>query len=177
MELSLIIGNIFSFFAVSCVGVSVIKKNKKNFMYWQIGETVFGMFANIFLYAYSALTISIVCLIRNILSYKNRLTKNITAILLVISILVGLYANNLGIIGILPIIASVSYTVCIYITKNEQQMRYATVFNMFLWFIHDMYIRAYPSAVANILLCIWTIIQILKNKKFHTRTSVKALEQ
>ncbi len=176
MELSLIIGNIFSFFAVTCVGVSVIKKNKKNFMYWQIGETLFGMFANIFLYAYSALIISIICLIRNILSYKNILTKNITTILLVISIIAGLYANNLGIIGILPIIASVSYTICIYITKNEQQMRYATVLNMFLWFIHDMYIQAYPSAIANIILCIWTIIQIFKNKKFYIKTTVKVLE-
>lgn len=74
-------------------------------MYWQIGDTLFGMIANISLSAYSALVISIICFIRNILSYQNRLTKNITYILLMLSIPIGLYANNLSYIGLLPIIA------------------------------------------------------------------------
>ena len=110
------------------------------------------------------------------LSYKGKLTKETTLLLLIISVIVGLCANNLGIIGILPIIASASYTVCIYTTKNEQQMRYATMINMLLWFIHDFYIQAYPSAFASIILCIWTVIQILKNKRFYIKSSVEALE-
>ena len=129
---SIIIGNMFSFLAAICIGMSVIKKNKKDFMYWQIGETLFGMIVNIILSAHSALIISIVCFIRNILSYGNKLTKDITIVLLIISIIVGTYTNNLGIIGVLAIFASTSYTICVYITKNEQQMRYATVINMFL---------------------------------------------
>ena len=165
MQLSIIIGNIFSLFAVICVGISVIKKNKTDFMYWQIGETLFGIIVNIVLQAYTALVISIICCLRNILSYKNKLTQKLTLILLIASITIGLLANNLGIIGILPILASASYTLCIYITKNEQQMRYASVINMLLWFIHDTYIQAYPSALSSIILCIWTTIQICKNTK------------
>ena len=133
-------------------------------MYWQIGDTFFGIMANIALSAFAALVISIICFIRNILSYKNRLTKNITCILLVVSVVVGLYANNLAMIGLLPIIASASYTICIYITKNEQQMRWALIANMLLWFIHNFYVQAYPSAVANIVLCVWTAVQIFKNR-------------
>ena len=134
-------------------------------MYWQIGDTLFGIVANIALLAFAALVISVICLIRNILSYKNRLTKEITAILLVVSVVVGLYANNLGSIGLLPIIASAGYTICIYITKNEQQMRWALAVNMILWFVHNNYVQAYPSAIANILLCGWTAGQIFANRK------------
>ena len=134
-------------------------------MYWQIGDTLFGIIANIALCANAALVISIICLIRNILSYLNKLTKHITIFLLIISLVVGLYANNLAIIGLLPIVASASYTLCIYLTKNEQQMRYALFVNMLLWFIHNLYVQAYPSAIANIVLCGWTVFQIIKNQR------------
>ena len=165
MQTSLITGNLFSLLSALCIAVSAIKQNKKDFMFWQTGDTLFGIIANIALSAYAALAISIMCFVRNLLSYQNKLTKNITCILLVISVIAGLYANNLAIIGLLPIIASASYTICIYLTKNEQQMRYALTVNMLLWFFHNFYVRAYPSAVANIALCVWTVIQILKNKK------------
>lgn len=160
-----IIGNIFSLLSAICIAVSVAKTSKKDFMFWQIGDTAFGTVANIALSAYAALVISIICLIRNILSYSDKLTKNITYILLVTSIIIGLYANNRGIIGWLPIIASASYTICIYVTKNEQQMRYALLFNMLLWFVHNLYVQAYPSAIANILLCVWTIGEIIAQRR------------
>lgn len=161
----LILGNIFSLLSALCIAVSVIKQSKKDFMYWQIGDTFFGILTNIALNARAALVISIVCLIRNILSYKNVLSKKTTYILVILSIIIGLYANNWGIIGYLPIIASASYTICIYLTKNEQQMRYALLINMLLWFAHNLCVQAYPSAVANITLCFWTGIQIIKYRK------------
>ena len=165
MPAYLIIGNIFSLFSALCIAISVIKKSKKDFMYWQIGDALFGTFANVALYAYAALVISIICFVRNLLSYKNKLTKNITIILLVISVIVGLYANNLGLIGLLPIIASASYTICIYITKTEQQMRWALAINLLMWFVHNIYVQAYPSVIADIVLCFWTLVQIFKNRK------------
>lgn len=161
----LIIGNIFSLLSAICIAVSVVKKSKKDLMYWQIGDTFFGIIANIALFAYAALVISVVCFIRNILSYKNKLSKNITIILLAVSVIVGLYANNLAFIGLLPIIASASYTICIYLTKNEQQMRWSLSVNLLLWFVHNVYVQAYPSAIANIVLCIWTFMQIFKYRR------------
>ena len=163
--LVLIIGNIFSLFSAICIAISVIKKSKKDLMYWQIGDTFFGIIANIALSAYAALVISVICFIRNILSYKDKLTINITYILLILSVVIGLYANNRGVMGWLPIIASASYTICVYVTKNEQQMRWALVFNLMLWFVHNAYVQAYPSAIANIVLCFWTALNIFKNKK------------
>ena len=171
MPTSLFIGNIFSFLSALCIAVSAAGKSKKTFMFWQIGDTLFGIVANIALYAYAALVISIICFIRNILSYKDRLTKNRTIILLILSIVIGLYTNNRGVIGWLPIIASASYTICIYITKTEQQMRYVLIFNMLLWFIHSVYVQAYPSAVANVALSFWTSFQIIKYN--HQKQKIK----
>jgi len=131
-------------------------------MHWQIGDATFGTFANIALHAYAATAISIMCIVRNVLSYQGRLTQKLTYFLVIIGVLVGWYANNLGLIGWLPIIAAGSYTFCIYLTKNEQQMRWALIVNLMMWFVHNVYVQSYPSAIGNILLLIWTSIQALR---------------
>ena len=165
MSTYLIIGNIFSLLSAICLAISVIKKNKNDLIWWQVIDVVFCILSNIALYTYAALTTNSIALIRNILAYKNKLTKNITWILFILCILVGLWVNNRGVIGLFPIIASASYTIFMFITKNEQQMRWALVSNLILWFIHDIYVQAYPSALTDIILSIWTVIQIFNNRR------------
>jgi len=165
MQTYLIIGNIFSLLSAICIAVSVIKKSKNDLIWWQIIDVIFCILSNIALYTYSALTTNSISLIRNILAYKNKLNKNITWILLILCVIAGLCANNRGIIGLFPIIASASYTVFMFITKNEQQMRWALVSNLLLWFVHDAYVQAYPSALTDLVLSIWTAIQIFKYRK------------
>jgi hypothetical protein len=165
MPAYLIIGNIFSLLSATCIAVSVIKKSKNDLIWWQIIDVIFCILSNIALYTYSALTTNSISLIRNILAYKNKLTKKITWILFILCIIAGFWANNRGLIGLFPIIASATYTIFIFITKNEQQMRWALTSNLILWFVHDIYVQAYPSALTDIVLCIWTFIQIYKNRK------------
>ncbi|MBR3501545.1 MAG: YgjV family protein [Alphaproteobacteria bacterium] len=171
----LILGNIFSLLSAICLAISVIKKNKNDLIWWQVIDVIFCILSNIALYTYSALTTNSISLVRNILAYKNKLTKNITWILLILCIVVGLWANNRGIIGLFPIIASASYTVFMFITKNEQQMRWALVSNLLLWFVHDIYVQAYPSALTDAVLSAWTLLQIYKNRK--TEFFIKSIDK
>ena len=152
MQTYLILGNIFSLLSAICIAISVLKKNKNDLIYWQVIDVIFCILSNIALYTYAALTTNSVALIRNILAYKNKLTKKTTWILFVLCIIVGLWANNRGVIGL-------------FTTKNEQQMRWALSSNLILWFIHDIYVQAYPSALTDIILSIWTFMQIHKYRK------------
>ncbi len=168
MPFYLVIGNIFSLLSAICIAVSVIKKNKNDLIWWQIIDVIFCILSNIALYTYAALTTNTVSLIRNILAYKNKLSKKLTFILVVLCIIAGLWANNRGIIGLFPIIASASYTILMHTTNNEQQMRYALVSNLVLWFIHDFYVQAYPSAIMDMVLSLWTVLQIFQNRNKFT---------
>jgi len=163
--MNLIIGNIFSLLSSLCIAISAAQKSKKDLIKWQTFNIVFYMIACVVLEAYAALVSIFIALVRNVLSYKDRLTKKITAFLCLLIVIAGMWANNRGAVGILPIIAILSYTIFIYTTKNEQQMRYALILNMVLWLIHNVYIMAYPSALTNVLICLWTLIQIFKHKK------------
>lgn len=163
MQPYLIIGNIFSFLASLCTAVSVVKKNKTDFMYWQVGNTVFAILTNFVLLSYSGVTTNSVSLIRNVLAYKKKLSFLITLIILAISITLGLIFNNRGFIGILPVFSSAGYTLCIFLTKNEQQLRYALIADLSVWATYYLYIQAYPSVVTYMILNVWTAIQIYRN--------------
>ena len=165
MKTYLILGNVFSLLSAICIAISVLKKNKNDLILWQVIDVIFCILSNIALYTYSAMTTNSIALIRNILAYKNKLTKKITWILFILCIVVGLYANNRGLIGLFPIVASASYTIFMFTTKDEQQMRWALVSNLILWFVHDIYIQAYPSALTDVVLSIWTSVQIFKKSK------------
>lgn len=162
---ALILGNIFSFLYAVCIAISVVKKNKTDLIMWQVLDIIFNMSSNLVLHAYAALASNSIGLVRNFLAYKGKLSRNITYTLFVLTIVLGVWNNNLGLIGWLPIIASSSYTICMYTTKNDQQMRWALVPNLTMWVIHDLYVQAYPGAVINTILSIWTAIQIYKNRK------------
>ena len=163
---NIILGNIFSFFATLCIIISVAKKTKTAFIGWQIGDDIFGCLTCLTLASYSALTVCLVCFIRNLLAYKNKLNKLLTGILFLANIIIGLYVNNLGVIGLLPIIAAASYTIFVYLAKTAQQMRLALISNLALWVVHCWYIKAYPSTLINLSICCWTIYQATKRSKW-----------
>lgn len=169
MTVHLLVGNFFSLLAAFCIVVSVVKNSKKDLVLWQLWSIVFSTFSCLALYAYAAVVTCVMDLIRNALAYKNKLSLQITALLVVLCIIFGLWINNLGVIGIIAIVASSSYTSCMYITKNEQQMRWAFVFNQILWLIHDIYIQAYPAAATDLALGMWTFIHIFKNRNNYKR--------
>ena len=165
MTFSLVLGNIFSLCAVICLAVSVLKKSKKSLIGWQIVDTVFFIASTFVLQSYSAVVTNTVSLIRNLVAYKGKLDKKLTWFFSALIVIIGLYLNNRGIIGWLPVIASVQYTICLYTTKNEQQMRWALVFNLMFWCVHDAYIQAYPAALNDFGLSLWTCVQIFKFRK------------
>ncbi len=164
MQTYLVIGNIFSLISSVCIAISVFKKNKTDLIWWQILDEIFCILSTIALFAYAAVMTNTISLVRNILAYKNQLTQKLTWILCALCIIAGLWVNNRGIIGLFPIVASAEYTIFMFTTKNAQQMRWALVINLILWFVHDLYIQAYPSALTDIALSLWTCMQIYKNK-------------
>lgn len=165
MAISLIIGNIFALLSVIFALIAVVKKKKTDLIGWQILNIAFCILSSIALFAYASLVTNCISLVRNMLAYKKKLTPTATSILSALCIFIGMYINNLGIIGWCAITASTGYTILMYTTKNAQQMRYAVIFSSILWLVHDLYVQSYPTVLSGIALIIWTIIQIIEHHK------------
>ena len=102
---------------------------------WQLSDYFFTMIANFLLGGYTgAISIS-VSIIHNTLMIKHWDSIYTTVILVIIQVSAGTYFNNLGLIGFLPLISSVSYTIITFMTSKVQWLRCATV--VFLRFHHQ----------------------------------------
>ena len=160
---------VFSAIGALCAAISSFAKSKNKMLVWQITDYIFTATANLLLGGNTgALTISI-SIIRNGLMVKKKMTKTILAILIIIQIIVGSYLNQLGVIGYLPIISSVSYSLAIAITRNLQWLRWVIIENMLLWLIYDLTIKAYPAAITDIAITLTTLIAIIRNRKTFSR--------
>lgn len=156
------LGTIFSLCCAILITWSTFSKNKKDMAKIQIFNPIFGALSNFFFCSYSAVVTNVVNVIRNYLTYKGKLNQIITTSCIIFYILFGIFFNTKGWIGIFPILASSSYAMFCLKSKNAQSLRYGLLLNQILWLIHDVYIKAYPSIIVEILVSIITVYNIIK---------------
>ena len=83
-------------------------------------------------------------------------------VITILATILTLKFNNLGYIGLLPLISTVSYVWLMNI-KDVKKFKWLIVFTMLMWFIYDVVIKSYTSAIfdfMNIVANIVTLFQI-----------------
>lgn len=164
----IIIGNIIALIASIIMVYSGFLKQKKKILYAQTIQIGLSVLSNIVLGGITGAIINALSCLRNILCYKNKLNKTAKIILILLATILSLMFNNLGFIGLFPVISTVVYTLFMN-TKNVVKFKWLIIITMFLWLMYDLFIKSYTSAVfdfMNIMANIISIIQIgLKNKK------------
>ena len=111
--------------------------------------------------------INALSLIRNILCYKDKLGLKEKIVITILATILTLKFNNLGYIGLLPLISTVTYIWLMNI-KNVKRFKLLIIFTMLMWFIYDIVIKSYTSAIfdfINIVANIVTLFQIKSVKK------------
>lgn len=101
--------------------------------------------------------------VRNILCYKNRLGLREKTIITILAIVLSLRFNNLGLIGILPLISTITYLWLITI-KDVVKLKALIIFTMVLWFVYDLVIKSYSSSFFDFITVVLNIYSIIKLK-------------
>jgi hypothetical protein len=164
---TLILGNIIALIAASLSVVIGIIKSKKKVLFTQTIQYITYATADFILGGITGAITNLIGIFRNVLCYKEKLSKIIIAIIILISIILTLIFNNLGFIGLLPLFNNIVYTIFINV-KDEFKFKILILTQMILWLIYDLTIKAYTSAifeVITIISCIITGYQIYINRK------------
>ncbi len=158
--MTLILGNVVALLgSLLMVYTGLIKKKQKIILFQTIQIGLFVL-SNIILGGITGAIINALSMIRNILCYKNKLGLKEKIIITILSIVLSLSFNNLGIIGLLPVISTVTYIWLIDI-KNVSRFKILIIFTMILWFIYDMTIKSYTSAFFDFMNICANIISII----------------
>lgn len=161
----IIVGEILSLLAALSLAYSTFSNKKDKMILWQAINAVFYGFSNLFLGGYSAVVTNVLTLSRNILSVKDKLNKSSTVIICLLMTIVGISVNNRELLGLLPVLASVSYTICVYVLKSAQQMRIALVINLLQWTIFDFLVKSYPMFIMDMIIIVVTLVNIIRYKE------------
>lgn len=159
---SIIIGNIIALIASILMVYSGMLKQKKKILYFQTVQIGMSVISNIILGGITGAIINALSMIRNILCYKDKLGLREKIVITILAIILTFKFNNLGYIGLLPLISTVIY-IWLMNVKNVKKFKLLIAFTMLMWFIYDIVIKSYASAIfdfMNIVANIVTVFQI-----------------
>ena len=160
---NIVIANIIALIASLLMVYTGIIKRKNIIVLVQTIQIGLSVLSNILLGGITGAIINAISCVRNILCYKEKLGILAKILIIIASIVPSIMFNNLGFIGILPIISAVAYTLFMD-TKDIIKFKYLTIFIMFLWGTYDLYIKSYSSAVFDFMTIIANIISVIKIK-------------
>ncbi|MEE3491118.1 MAG: YgjV family protein [Methanobrevibacter sp.] len=173
----IILGNLIAVLNGLILIAGGVSKSKDRVLFFQNAESITYALYCIVLGSISGFIINLSLVPRNILASRYLLTLPWKIFLLVasagtsliISILKFKSTGQIDWVGLLPIIATVVYTILVE-DVEEHQFKLLTVLNVGIWLIHDILIKGYVTAVFDVIFMITSSIsayQIWKENRFY----------
>ena len=165
--INIIIGNIIALIASILMVISGLQKKKKTILFIQIIQITLSVISNIILGGYTGAIINAISCIRDILCYKDKLGTKEKIFIIILAIGLTITFNNLSLIGLLPLIATIVY-ISFMNTKDVVKFKFLVIFSMIMWLVYDLYIKSYTSGIFDFLSIIANVIaiyQLQKNSK------------
>ena len=157
---AIIIGNIFSLCAMVTDSFSGTRKKHRQIMSAQIVSQFFYAASSIVLKAYSSTVQNIVAVFRNFAAMKNVKSKVLEWGLVLAGVLLGIAFNNRGILGWLPVIANLEYSV----SDNEKALKLAFIINMVMYAVFSFAIMNYVGTVSCTVIAVTTAVSLIRAK-------------
>lgn len=162
---NILIGNIISFAAAIFLAVSCVVKSRKQIFILQFMNCAVLAVASYFFGSYAAITTLALCCIRNIFIMKDKFSVPIMTVILILVIACGVLTNNRGIIGLLPVIATVEYTICCHYITDVGKTRISILVNEAIWIIYSFLVLDFSTAITDIIVVTVDIVSIAKGAK------------
>lgn len=144
----IVIGNIIMFVASVVMVLAGFCKSRKLTIILQTVQMGIMAAGTLCLGGFSGAIMNCFSAVRNILSYNGKLDTKAKIALIVISSCIALSVNNLGIIGFIPIIVFIMFALFMN-AEDVVYLKLITSIGCVLFFVHDLYIQSYTSAIFN----------------------------
>ena len=107
-----------------------------------------------------------VAVFRNLAAMKNVKSKALEWILILAGVVLGVIFNNRGLLGWLPIIANLEYSVAMFrFRDSERRLRYAFIANALMYAVFNFMIMNYVGTFACIVVIVTTSVALWKSRK------------
>ena len=165
-EINLIIGNVCSILAMATDSISSTRKTTKGVLLVQSLSQLIYFIGTVVLKGYSGAVQTAVSILRNFVAIREIHNKYVEWILAGLGVVLGLAFNNLGFMGLLPVIANFQYTIAIFrFQDNERALKISFAIAIGLFAIFNIAIYNVVGMLSNSVVFVTTVAVLLKPNK------------
>lgn len=163
---AIIVGNLFSLCAMVSDSISGTRKKHSEIMAVQIASQFFYGASSAVLKGYSSTVQNIVAVFRNLAAMKHVKSKALEWGLILAGVVLGVAFNNRGLLGWLPIIANLEYSVSVFKLKdNERALKLAFIVNMAMYAVFSAAIMNYVGVLSCTVIAVTTAVSLIRAEK------------
>lgn len=164
--LSIIIGNLLSLCATVSDSISSTRKTYKSIMLVQTVSQIFFIASAVVLKGYSAATQNVVSIFRNLFAVRGKRNRLVEWFFVAAAVVLGLVFNNLGFVGLLPVLANLEYSIAVFrFQNNELALKISFLITISMFTVFNIVIQNYVGFASNCFLMATTSISIIKELK------------
>ena len=165
-NLDLIIGNLCTLLAMGSNAISSTRKTVKGVLAMQNVSQVIYCFSAIVLKGYSAAVQNAVSFFRNLAAIWNIRSKALEWVLIAAAAVLGVAFNNRGLMGLLPVVGNLQYTLAIFRFKGQERiLKTSFLLSVVSFVIFNFVIQNYVGVVCDSVVIITTAIVLIRDRK------------
>ena len=159
-------GNLCSLLATATDAYGSSRKTARGMLIMQSVSQVLLGASSAFLGGYSAVVQNAVSIVRNLAAISNRSSRPVELVLIILGVVLGIVFNNLGLIGWMPIVGNLGYSVAVFRYKdNERLLKVAFCGCIVLYAVFNLCISNYVGSVSNLVVLAVTVFALIKGKR------------
>ena len=129
----------------------------------QIVSQFFYIVSSIVLKGYSSTVQNVVAVFRNYASMKNVKSRVLEWTLILAGVVLGILFNNRGLLGWLPIIANLQYSIAVFKLKDkESALKLAFIINMVMFAFFNAVIMNFVGVLSCSVIAVTTVVSLIK---------------
>jgi hypothetical protein len=165
-HLDLIVGNLCSLLAMGSNAISSTRKTVKGVLAMQNVSQVIYCFSAIVLKGYSAAVQNAVSFFRNLTAIWNIRSKALEWVLIAAAAVLGVAFNNRGLLGLLPVVGNLQYTLAIFRFKGKERLlKISFLLSLVAFVIFNFAIGNYVGVICDSVVIVTTIVVLIRDRK------------
>ena len=166
MTLNWIIGNVCSLLAMVTDSISSTRKDAKAVLKVQNVSQLFYCVGTAVLGGYSGAVQNGVSILRNLAAIRNVKSKWVEGTLVALGVVLGIAWNNLGWMGLLPVVANLQYSIAVFrFQDNERALKFAFWISVGMFGLFNLAISNLVGVATNFFVFATTAVVLFGHKK------------
>lgn len=162
----IIIGNLCTLLAMGANAFSGTRKTTKSMLRFQNLSQLIYCVSAIVLGGYSAAVQNLVSICRNTVATRNIKSKLLEWTLVVLGVALGVAFNNRGVLGLLPVVGNLQYTLSIfYLKDHERAVKVSFILSVAAFVVFNISLYNFIGAASDMVVIITTGIAMVKSQK------------